>query len=255
MGARVIVLRAAGTNCDRETLHAWRLAGAAPDRTHIRGVIENPRLLADYQILTVPGGFSYGDDIAAGRVFAAQVARYLSDELRKFVDAGKLVLGICNGFQVLVQAGLLGHDEQGRRVASIAFNDPQRFQDRWVTLRGEDSPCVFTEPGRVYQMPIAHGEGRVFFESDSALHCVLSRKLRAVSYIASADNAADGPANPNNSQGDIAGLCDSTGRVFGLMPHPERFVDWTQHPRWTSLPPREFGDGLAIFRRALDLFR
>lgn len=255
MGVRVIVLRAAGTNCDLETLHAWRLAGADVDRVHIRSLMQNPASLQNYQILTAPGGFSYGDDIAAGRVFAAQVKRYLADELHRFVDQGKLVLGICNGFQMLVQAGLLGVDSAGRRAASVSRNDPPSFQDRWVTLLGQSCPCVFTEPGREYQLPIAHGEGRVCFADESALRASLASQQPALVYVAGADSAAHGPPNPNGSQADIAGMCDATGRVFGLMPHPERFVDWTQHPRWTALPPRERGDGYFIFQRAVDALR
>jgi len=282
----VIILRAAGTNCDLETQYAWELAGARAERVHLRRLIDQPRLLDRYQILTIPGGFSYGDDIAAGRIFAAQLRRHLLDELRAFIAGGRLVLGICNGFQILVQAGLLPYPHEGggagasgagaraarNPVCTVTANDPPGFQDRWVTLLAQRSPCLFTEPGRLYELPIAHAEGRVVFADGQSLERVVESGLNALSYVpqgVTAEEAAahaheanwlggrpapapgQPPYNPNGSQADIAGLCDPTGRVLGLMPHPERFVTWTQHPCWTSRPPREPGDGLLLFRRAV----
>lgn len=257
----VLILRAAGTNCDLETQYAWELAGARAERVHLRRLIERPRLLDRYQIVTIPGGFSYGDDIAAGRIFAAQVRRHLVDELRTFIEAGKLVLGICNGFQILVQAGLLPYPLAGgvegggratnsgrRAVCTVTYNEPPGFQDRWVTLRANDSPCVFAQPGRTYELPIAHGEGRVVFADRESLQRATSAGLNNLVYVPTPHGE---PYNPNGSDADVAGLCDPTGRVLGLMPHPERFVTWTQHPCWTSLPERAAGDGLAMFQAAL----
>jgi phosphoribosylformylglycinamidine (FGAM) synthase-like amidotransferase family enzyme len=280
----VLILRAAGTNCDLETQHAWELAGARAERVHVRRVIERPQTLAECQILTLPGGFSYGDDIAAGRIFAAQLQRHLIDQLRAFIDAGKLMLGICNGFQILVKAGLLPYRRIGSQeihagggtTCTITYNEPPGFQDRWVRLFAHESPCVFTEPGRTYELPIAHAEGRVVFADGPALEAVIEAGQNALCYVPEGVEAEDAramaneatwlggrvrspdgraPYNPNGSHADIAGLCDATGRVFGLMPHPERFVDWTQHPCWTSLPARETGDGLAMFRRAVGHFQ
>ena len=280
---KVLILRAAGTNCDLETGHAWEQAGATAERVHLRRVIEKPDLLADYQIVTIPGGFSYGDDIAAGRIFAAQLRRHLGDRLRGFVERGGLVLGICNGFQILVQAGLLPEPTtaasdggpEPQPVCTIAGNDPPGFQDRWVRLQAGQSPCVFTEPGRVYEMPIAHGEGRVTFREGWDLRHVAEQGLIALRYVPTATRSGDPPRdvdelcwlgvgagqaesgppyNPNGSDADIAGLCDPTGRVLGLMPHPERFITATQHPAWTSrddLAADGPGDGLAIFHRAV----
>lgn len=265
----VLILRAAGTNCDLETQHAWELAGAQAERVHLRRLIERQQMLDAYQVVTIPGGFSYGDDIAAGRIFAAQLQRHLFDHLRAFIEAGKLVLGICNGFQILVKAGLLPYplgttaagrsnptaaegDSTGQQaVCTVTYNDPPGFQDRWVTLRANDSPCVFTEPGRTYEMPIAHGEGRVVFADRARLEQVTRAHLNALAYVPTPHGK---PYNPNGSDGDIAGLCDPTGRVLGLMPHPERFVTWTQHPCWTSLPRRAAGDGLAMFQKAVAYF-
>jgi len=253
-----LLLRAAGTNCDLETQYAWELAGAQADRVHVRRLIEQPRLLDEYQILTIPGGFSYGDDIAAGRILARQVQRHLLDEIRRFIDSGKLVLGVCNGFQVLVQTGLLPFGKRATpRICTITYNEPPGFQDRWVYLRALAQRCVFLEPGRVYELPIAHGEGRVMFASPQDLRSVLEAGQAALVYTrpeGGCPNLHGEPYNPNGSQADIAGLCDETGRVLGLMPHPERFVAWTQHPCWTSQPPREAGDGLALFRRAVTYF-
>jgi phosphoribosylformylglycinamidine synthase I len=254
---RVLILRAAGTNCDLETQHAWELAGAHGTRVHVRQLIDNPHELAGYQVLTLPGGFSYGDDIAAGRILAAQVRRHLLDEILQFVDAGKLVLGICNGFQVLVEVGLLPFRRPaGPRVCSVTANEPPGFQDRWVGLHAQSDRCVFIEPGRAYEMPIAHGEGRVVFASDMDFAATTAGRHAALLYgrPAAGTTGTGLPDNPNGSQGDIAGLCDESGRVLGLMPHPERFVTWTQHPCWTSQPARPEGDGLAIFRRAVGYF-
>ncbi len=256
---RVLILRAAGTNCDLETQHAWEQAGASANRVHVRRLIDEPSLLNEYQILTLPGGFSYGDDIAAGRILAAQLRRHLTDALRDFVGADKLVLGICNGFQVLVQTGLLPFrvPPDRRRSCTIAANDPPGFQDRWVSLRANTDRCVFLQAGRLYEMPIAHGEGRVLFSGPADLDSVRAAGQGALAYTGPGTGAADlhgKPWNPNGSQGDLAGMCDESGRVLGLMPHPERFVTWTQHPCWTSQPPRAEGDGLALFRQAVGYF-
>ncbi len=271
---RVMILRAAGTNCDLECEHAWKRVGALPERVHVRRLIESPALLDRYQIVTIPGGFSYGDDISAGRVFAAQIERHLADELRAFASAGRLVLGICNGFQVLVKAGLLPELRSADEpTCTVTYNDPPGFQDRWVWLRAESARCVFLEPGRCYEMPIAHGEGRVVFRDATSMSRVIERDLCALRYVAPpsveapvlAIEAAAGrdaaaswtdepapPYNPNGSTADIAGLCDESGHVLGLMPHPDRYIDPLQHPSWTSQPPREHGDGLAIFQRAVE---
>ena len=255
---RAMVLRAAGTNCDLEALHAWELAGARPERVHVRRVIEHPPLLDEFQILTIPGGFSYGDDIAAGRIFAAQIQRNLLGALRGFIDRGGLVIGICNGFQILVKAGLLPDPHAGvQEYCTVTFNEPAGFQDRWVGLEAGATPCVFLEPGRTYELPIAHGEGRVAFDSDERMTLIEKSGLAALRYVTPGGNGETPlfAGNPNGSMGNIAGLCDASGRVFGLMPHPDRFVTWTQHPCWSSLPKREEADGLAMFRRAVATLR
>lgn len=256
---RVLVLRSAGTNCDEETVYAWQLAGADAETVHIRQLSASPDMLARFQAFTIPGGFSYGDDIAAGRILAAHVQRHLFDALTAFVDAGKLVLGICNGFQVLVQAGLLPKRQPPGtlRTCSITQNERPGYLDRWVYLQAATERCAFLERGRRYEMPMAHGEGRVVFAAEAECAALSQGGQVALQYVGPAAGAPDlhgTPHNPNGSTADIAGLCDETGRVLGLMPHPERFVDWTQHPSWTSLPARPEGDGLGLFRRAAAYF-
>ena len=168
---KAIVLRAAGINCDMETQYAFEMAGAAAERIHINRVIENPAMLNEYQILVVPGGFSYGDDVAAGKILANQMKHHLYENVRQFIDAGKLVLGICNGFQVLVKAGLLpgpinGETASADQSVTITNNDSGKFEDRWVYLEPVSNRCVFIEQGRRIALPIAHGEGKVVFKDE-----------------------------------------------------------------------------------------
>ncbi|MBN1345407.1 MAG: phosphoribosylformylglycinamidine synthase I [Phycisphaerae bacterium] len=259
---RVLVLRTAGTNCDVETAHAWSLVGAEPDRVHINRAIADPRLLSDYQILTVPGGFSYGDDVSAGKILANQIVHHLADELHAFVDAGKLVLGICNGFQVLVKAGLLpgpmNGDEPGvgvRQPVTVTYNDSARFEDRWIHLKVATDRCVFLEPDAILALPIAHGEGKVVAVDAATLAALNDGGYSAVRYVDQQGRPGPYPINPNGSQADVAGLTDRTGRVFGLMPHPERHIHRTHHPQWTRRGKDVEPDGLMVFRRAVDYLR
>jgi len=224
---QVLVLRAAGTNCDAETVHAWEQAGAAAEAVHVNRLMEAPTRLRDYQALTVPGGFSYGDDIAAGKLLANQLRHHLGDELRRFVADGKLVLGICNGFQVLVKAGLLpggeGSEEWVGKV-TITSNSQGRFEDRWVYLRAEVKHSPWLEYSQILRVPVAHAEGRVLTDDRQTLARLRSDNLVALRYVDAAGRRAGFPVNPNGSIDDIAGLVDPTGRVLGLMPHPERNV-------------------------------
>jgi phosphoribosylformylglycinamidine synthase I len=252
---KAIVLRAAGINCDMETEYALQLAGAQAERVHINRIIEDKNALEQYQILVVPGGFSYGDDVAAGKILANQIVHHLYEPVQKFIEDGKLVLGICNGFQVLVKAGILpGNASNGdvhQQEVTITYNDSGKFEDRWVYLAPQTDRCIFIEPGRQIYLPIAHGEGKVVTKDESTL-----RKLRTEGYIAFKyvdENGEEGsyPINPNGSVDSIAGLTDATGRVLGLMPHPERHIRPTQHPRWTRLRNKTKGDGMIIFSNAV----
>ncbi len=254
---KVLILRTAGTNCDAETDTAFRLAGAETALVHIQNLISGKVNLTDYQILAIPGGFSYGDDIAAGILLAIEMKHKLTDMLNRFVADGKLVIGICNGFQVLVRTGLLpgmsssdsSTPEMTQRT-TLAMNTSARFECRWVDLETQESPCVFTEgvKPRVY-LPVAHAEGRFTAPTD-----VLA-ELEANHQVVFRYAESEYPINPNGSDADIAGICDATGRIFGLMPHPERFLTKWNHPRWTRLADNtasEEGDGLVIFKNAVN---
>jgi len=253
---RAIVLRAAGINCDLETQNTFEMAGAAADRIHINRIIEDKSLLDGYQILVVPGGFSYGDDVAAGKILANQIKHHLYENVRKFIDAGKLVLGICNGFQVLVKAGILPGDGQGQQSLTITYNDSNKYEDRWVYLKPQTDRCVFIEKGRQIYLPVAHGEGKIVTKDSATLEKLQSGGFVAFKYVD--ENGSEGgyPVNPNGSMASIAGLTDSTGRVLGLMPHPERHVRHTQHPRWTrderrATSDENNADGMTIFTNAV----
>jgi len=259
MPVKALVLRTAGTNCDWETCFAWREAGAEADRIHINRLIEEPRRLDEYQILTVPGGFSYGDDISAGKILANQVVHHLADAVADFLARDRLVLGICNGFQVLVKAGLLPGGDDGRpslhQGATVTANDRGLFDDRWVRLRTDTDRCVFLEKGEVLAMPIAHAEGKFVPAEDVSLDALDAAGQVAVRYVGPDGEAGAGfPWNPNGSVGDVAGLCDASGQVLGLMPHPERHLLPWHHPQWTRRPAVEEGDGLRLFRRGVAYF-
>jgi len=250
MKPRVIILRTAGTNCDEETAHAWQLAGAEPERVHVQALIERPQSLKQFAILTIPGGFSYGDDISAGKILASELVHHLGDALRDFVADGKLILGICNGFQVLVKAGLLPGGSPGRPLVTLTQNDSARFEARWVHLRSSSRAGAFLPADRIITLPIAHGEGKLVTDDDAARERLRSGGHIALTYCDSAGNPGPYPINPNGSEAEIAGLCDDTGRILGLMPHPERFVHPTQHPEWTRLPG-DRADGRIFFESAV----
>lgn len=253
---KALILRAAGTNCDYETQYAFEKVGARAERVHVNRLIENPQRLHQYQILCIPGGFTYGDDVAAGKILANQLRHRLGDALRRFHQDEKLILGICNGFQVLVKLGLLpGLDGMGEQLCTLTANDSNRFEDRWVYLRVEESPSVFLPGGSVIYLPVAHAEGKFVPRDDGVLEEVRRRQLVAFRYADAQGRPAAGyPANPNGSVDDVAGLCDPSGRVLGLMPHPERHVEPYHHPRWTREGLRAEGDGLALFRNAVRFF-
>jgi phosphoribosylformylglycinamidine synthase len=251
----VLILRAPGANCDRETQFAFELAGASVDRIHINQLREQPELLHSYQILVIPGGFTYGDDIAAGKILANQLAHFLGDALRRFRSQEKLILGVCNGFQALLKAGLLlPHDEDGP-LATLTYNSSGRFEDRWIYLQASPGNCPFLQGYDQLHLPIAHGEGNFVCREPWIFRGLKQTGQVVLTYTD--ENGCPGPypVNPNGSQEGLAGLCDSTGRVLGLMPHPERHVLPTQHPRWTRHGLKAEGDGLALFRNAVHYFQ
>jgi phosphoribosylformylglycinamidine synthase subunit PurQ / glutaminase len=245
MKPTTLILRAAGTNCDVEAAYAFELAGARTLSVHINRILASPAILADCQILAFPGGFSYGDDIAAGKILANQIVHHLGDAVRSFIKAGKPVIGICNGFQVLVKTDLLPGPLAGQtgQTASLTNNDSGRFIDRWIQLLPRKSKCIWTKDLGPIDLPIAHGEGKFVPANDAVRKALHDHQQIALVYT---------NGNPNGSVDDIAGVCDSTGLVFGLMPHPERYVDPQQHYAWSSRGPLPAeGQGLQIFRNAV----
>ncbi len=260
---RALVIRAAGTNCDAELCRAFRLAGAEPDLVHLDRVIEEPRRIEDTDLIGFPGGFSYGDDVASGRIFAMRVRERLWPALRAAVTRGCPIIGVCNGFQVLVQVGLLPGPAAGTPwpvdapptpTAALCDNVSARYEDRWVPVEFvRNSVCVWTRgldelDERVGLLPAAHGEGRLVLGSPGLVPALEAAGQVAIRYR----------DNYNGSEGAVAGLCDATGRILGLMPHPERYLDWTRHPWWTRLDEgvrRGDTPGLRIFRNAIDAAR
>jgi phosphoribosylformylglycinamidine synthase len=256
MKPRVLVLRAPGANCDLESAFAFERAGAAAERVHVNRLLERAGLLDNFQILCIPGGFSYGDDLGAGRILGNQIRHHLRDALHEFKAAGKLVLGICNGFQILVKSGLLlDDDEAGRPAATLTNNDSGKFEDRWIHLRTAGNKCVFFWGIETMYLPVAHAEGKFVPRDPAAFRTLEAAGQLVLRYsAASKESEVAYPANPNGSAGGVAGVCDSTGRVCGLMPHPERHIDPTQHPRWTREARVPEGDGLQVFRNAVRFF-
>lgn len=282
---RVMVLRAPGTNCDHETAHAFQLAGAQAERIHVNRLLEDQQAFTDWQIICLPGGFSYGDDLAAGRILGNQIRHHLADRLEQFRADGGLILGICNGFQILIRSGLLLPDRAaGGTAATLTFNDSGKFEDRWVNLRVASERCVFFRGIQSMYLPVAHAEGKFVVHDENVMNQLEADGQLVLRYtsgdeqssvlegVAAAAGTTLGttarltntgallasqvsyPANPNGSQSDIAGICDATGRVCGLMPHPERFVDRLQHPRWTREQLPAAGDGLQVFINAVEYF-
>lgn len=264
-----LVLTGYGLNCDNETAHALALAGARPHRTHINALIDGEVSLADFQIMVFGGGFSWGDDHGAGVVQAVRMKTRIGDQLLELVARGRLVIGICNGFQVLVNLGLLpGLDgDYTRRCVALTHNDCGNFRDDWVHLAvSASSPCVFTRGIERLELPIRHGEGKFFADGD-ILDRLRARGQVVLRYADGAGRPAAGafPANPNGSLDDIAGICDPSGRVFGLMPHPEAYHHWTNHPDWPRQKeplrrrgrpvPNDSTPGVRLFENAVAYLR
>lgn len=266
---RILILRAPGTNCDGETAYAFERAGGLAERVHVNRLLESPALVGQYQVLCLPGGFSYGDDLGAGRILGSQIQHHLAGRLADFREQGGLVLGICNGFQILMKSGLLlPPAAAGGPQATLTWNRSGRFEDRWIDLRVAGSKCVFFAGIERMYLPVAHAEGQFVARDAETLRRLDAAGQLVLRYAppAGATPAADGPAanaaeilpfpiNPNGSLANVAGLCDDTGRVCGLMPHPERHIDRTHHPRWTRGEGRPEGDGLAVFKNAVRYFR
>ncbi len=255
---KVLIITGVGLNCEKETAAAFKCCGATPEQVHLNDLLNGKRSLQDYHILAFIGGFSFGDHLGSGTVFANRLKFRLAEELNEFVAAGKLVIGICNGFQTLTRLGLAPalYGKKLEQQAALTNNDSGVFRDDWITLKANPaSPCIFTRGIDTIRLPIRHGEGK-FVADDDVLADIEAKNLVAVRYCAADGSAPNGfPENPNGSLNDIAGICDETGRIFGLMPHPEAFLspfnapDWQEQKLRGELPA--WGEGRAIFENAV----
>ena len=265
---KALVLTGYGLNCDTETAYAFELAGAQAQRVHINNLIDGSVSLDDFHVMSFIGGFSWGDDHGAGVVQAVRMKNNIGETLLNFVSQGKLIIGICNGFQCLVNLGLLPGLELDytRRSVALTYNDCGNFRDDWVNLRvNNDSPCVFTRGLDQLELPVRHGEGK-FYAAEETMKQIVDQQLVALQYAMPDGTPAQGayPDNPNGSLLDIAGICDPTGRIFGLMPHPEGFNQWSNHPQWSRQkelikrgkidPPKEITPGVQMFKNAVAYF-
>jgi phosphoribosylformylglycinamidine synthase subunit PurQ / glutaminase len=250
---KALVLRAAGTNCELESAHALKRAGAAPEIVHLGRFLESPERLRAYRIVVFPGGFSYGDDIASGVVFGVEMRNRVTPELRRMIADGALVLGICNGFQILVRSGLLpattGSD--GAQEATLAQNLSGRYECRWTRLEVMTDRCAFLTKGAVFDVPAAHAEGRFLTKDTGVRDRMLAAGQFVLRYVGPEGGDAEYPWNPSGTPHGVAGICDPTGRVLGLMPHPERNVEAWHHPDWTTGATPAEGAGLSVFRNAV----
>jgi len=257
---RALIITGFGLNCEAETAYAFERAGATADQVHLNDLLDGRRSLGEFHVLAFVGGFSFGDHIAAGRVFANRLKYRLNEPLQQFIREGRLVIGICNGFQTMVKLGLLpGLDgDYQTQTVTLTHNDCGAFRDAWVHLRAnEGSPCVFMRGiDRIY-LPVRHGEGKFVAMGDDLLARIEREGLVALRYVDPDTGAptTEFPHNPNGSVAAVAGLCDPTGRVFGLMPHPEAHLSPCNHPNWQRQRLRgqlpEEGEGLAVFRNAV----
>lgn len=271
---KALVLTGYGLNCDYETDFSLKLAGADSERIHINELISGPKdssrvSLDTYHILVLGGGFSWADDHGAGVIMAAKLRYNIGEEIEEFIREGKLIIGICNGFQALVNLGLLpgfDRDYHSRKVA-LTYNDSGNFVDTWVKLKvKEDTECIFTKGISTLDLPVRHGEGK-FYAKKEIIDRLVEKNQVVMQYADKEGNPAQGrwPFNPNGSLYDIAGICDSTGRIFGVMPHPEAYNHYTNHPEWVIKKEKlarmgkeiekQEGEGIAIFRNAVNYVR
>jgi len=244
---KTAVITGYGINADNELKQAFILSGSEAEKIHIQDLIENPAMLHNYHILGFPGGFSYGDHLGSGLVFAHLFKRHLKDELDRFISDGKLIIGICNGFQVLVKMGVLPNFENDWSCdVSLIHNSTGVFENSWLEIEfNSKSSCVWTEGLDKMDVPIRHGEGRFITKSKEVLERLENENLAVIRYS---------DRNPNGSENDIAGITDSTGRVLGLMPHPEAFIFPENHPQWTRKDIKE-GFGLRLFKNGVNYMR
>lgn len=252
MKPRVCVLRTDGTNADEELFYTFEKFGAQPEYVHVNELRNKSKKLKNYHILALPGGFAYGDDVASGKILAVELMSYLKNEMQNFVEKKGLVIGICNGFQTLVRTGLLPFTKYGQMDVTLSQNESGHFECRWVKIKPQKSKCVFLNgQNDVFEIAVNHGEGRLYAKDD-IISKLEKDELVIFRYVDDKGKPTNQyPENPNGSTNAIAGLCNETGRIIGMMPHPEKFVDITQYPNWrrnlpagrqvpNAKPPGEF---------------
>ena len=253
MDPKALVLTGYGINCEKESKLSFEKAGGTASIVHVNELLENPLLLENYNLLIIPGGFSFGDDLGSGKVFANKLSK-IKYHIQSFINAGKLVIGICGGFQSLVKMGLLPYTDFIQRV-TLTINDSGKFEDRWVRLKiNPNSPCVFTKGIDYMWLPVRHGEGKFLSADETVLRELAEKNLIAAQYCDERGSLAGYPYNPNGSIGNIAGICDPSGRVYGMMPHPEAFSEITNAPFWPNSKTSE-AQGLRIFKNAVEYLK
>lgn len=263
---KALVITGYGTNCEMEMSYACSRAGAQSDIVHISDVIRGSISIGDYHFLNLAGGFLDGDDLGSAQVESIRLkharikttGKTLFEEIECLIDRGMIILGVCNGFQALVKSGLLPGNPMGKRRVSLTFNDSAKFEDRWVRLGvNSASPCIFTKSIDQISLPVRHGEGKIVCDCDDTLNEILEDNLNTLFYAdKNGKQTMSYPDNPNGSTESIAGICDKTGRIFGLMPHPEAYNHVTNHPGWTRMTTiSERGEGMAIFENAVSFLR
>jgi len=256
-----------GINCETESKNAFELAGAKAEIVHINDLISKKKNMSDYDILMFPGGFSYGDDTGSGQAFADKIKNNLWDDLKQFIEDKKLILGVCNGFQIMTHLGLFDTEgNYGNRISALESNNSNRYECRWVHIKHNNTNCVFTKDIDITHLPVAHGEGRFFCNSET-LNKLKENNQIVFTYCDENKNPADQkyPLNPNGSMQDIAGICDNTGRIMGMMPHPERAVYSISEPefhlkkeaakRTDNKMPEFIESNLKIFKNAVDFIK
>jgi phosphoribosylformylglycinamidine synthase len=266
MNPKALIITGYGINCEEETAKVFEMEGAKTEIIHVNDLIANPKKLDDYQIMAFPGGFSYGDDTGSGNAMANKIKNNLNEEFLNFAKKDKLIIGICNGFQILANLGIVPalNDDYGKRTVALMHNTQARYECRWVYLKVTSKKCIWTRDIDVIHVPIAHGEGNFYTDSET-LKQIQSGDQIAWKYVKENGSPANKefPFNPNGAMEDIAGICDPSGRILGMMPHPERFNCFVNEDGWQlekenlirakkSLPTE--GKGLKLFRNAVEYF-
>ncbi len=251
MQTKALVISGYGINCENETKFVIERVGGSAEIVHLNELIENPKRIENYNFIAIPGGFAHGDDLGSGKVFANKIKYRMHDAFEQFIKDGKLMIGICNGFQVIIKLGLVPVPDFQQR-ATLTMNDSGKFEDRWVTLKANKaSPCIFTRGIEYLQLPVRHGEGKLVPKNEAEMKFILENNLHTLQYVNEKGELAGYPSNPNGSPHNIAAICDKSGRIFGMMPHPEAFNHPTNHPLWPFGKVNE-AQGLKIFKNAVE---